>query len=259
MRSIQIVLLISILLNGGCILIDIDAQRTIAFSGYQWTVKAGFLAPGPNHFSDSPSNVYIDSEGALHLKIEQRDSRWYTSEVISMESFGYGRYLFHIDGPIDQLDPQAVLGLFTWDTDPVEYNREIDIEFSRWGDTDAATNGQYVLQPHDGAANKKEFDFSLATAPEGIYTTHLLEWRADEVVIKSYHGHHSLAELDAAERDAAVPAPQPLTDPWRYTGDIPSPGNAQVRMNLWLYEGQPPVNGSDQELIIKGFSFSSDE
>ena len=254
-------LLISLflLLSGGCILIDVDGERTLTFSGYQWTVKDGFLAPGPNHFSDSPSNVYVDSEEALHLKIEQRNSRWYSSEVISEESFGYGRYLFHIDGQIDQLDPQAVLGLFTWDTEPGEYHREIDIEFSRWGDAETTTNGQYVVQPHNVDANKREFNFSLPTGMDSIYTTHVLEWRADEVVITSYYGHYSLAELDAAELDTSAPMPPTLTDPWIYAGDVPTPGNAQVRMNLWLFKGETTPNTSDQELIIKHFSFSSDE
>ena len=250
----RLVLALLLIVSGGCILIDVDGERTLTFSGYQWMVKDGLLAPGPNHFSDSPSNVYVDSGGALHLKIEQRNGRWYSSEVISEESFGYGRYLFHIDGQIDQLDPQAVLGLFTWDTEPGEYNREIDIEFSRWGEADATTNGQYVVQPHEVDANKREFNFSPNANPEGIYTTHVLEWRADEVVITSYYGHYSLAELDGA-----TPMPQTLTDPWTYTGNVPTPGNAQVRMNLWLFNGEVTPYTSDQELIIKHFSFSSDE
>lgn len=255
---------ILLLLNGGCILINVDVERTIHFSGYQWTVKNGFLAPGPNHFSDSPSNVYVDSDGALHLKIEQRNSRWYSSEVISEKSFGYGRYLFHIDGPIDQLDPQAVLGLFTWDTAPEENNREIDIEFSRWGkDNGSAANGQYVVQPYDLDANKNEFNFSLSEDPEGIYTTHVVEWRADKIVFASYYGHYSLAELDTAasgeESSGGGAAPLPLTDQWSYTGDVPNPGNAQVRMNLWLFNGEATANTSEQELSIKRFSFSSDE
>ena len=70
--------------------------KTIFFSGYNWTVKnsPGKVGPGPNYFSDSANNVWVDTQGRLHLKITKRNGRWYCAEVISEVSFGYGEHLF---------------------------------------------------------------------------------------------------------------------------------------------------------------------
>lgn len=46
--------------------------RTIIFAGHQWGVKDGFHGPGPNEFSDSAENVWVDGAGSLHLKITNR-------------------------------------------------------------------------------------------------------------------------------------------------------------------------------------------
>jgi hypothetical protein len=78
--------------------------------------------------------VFVDNEGHLHLRIDHRDDRWSCAEVISTRSFGYGTYRFDLDSHIDCLDPQVVLGLFTWNDDPSYNHREIDIEVARWGD-----------------------------------------------------------------------------------------------------------------------------
>jgi len=111
--------------------------RSIYFSGENWFVKAGSgrLGPGPNYFSDSQNNVWVDSQGRLHLRITKVGGKWYCAEVISARSFGYGTYRFYLDSPVDALDSNAVVGLFTWSDDPAFNNRELDIEFGRWGTT----------------------------------------------------------------------------------------------------------------------------
>ena len=123
------------------------ANRAIRFADHNWGVKSGYNGPGPNNFSDSMDNVWVDTNGHLHLKITHPDSQWYCSEIISDESFGYGTYVFTVKSRLDSLDENIVLGLFTWDTYAPEYNyREIDFEFSRWMDP-ALDIGQYVIQP----------------------------------------------------------------------------------------------------------------
>src|SRR5258708_3441244 len=108
--------------------------RRLRFSGYDWTVKSsdGRVGPGPNYFSDSNDNVLVDAQGRLHLLITQPNGRWYCAEVISIRSFGYGTYRFYLDTNLDNLDPQIVLGMFTWNDAPAYNHREIDIEVSRW-------------------------------------------------------------------------------------------------------------------------------
>jgi hypothetical protein len=117
----------------------IEARRTLDFSGYTWNVKSTVappyeapFGPGPNYFSAAPDDVWVDANGDLHLTITQRDGKWYASEVYTVKPMDYGAYLFTVESGVDQLDKNAVLGLFTWDeTDPAYAHREIDIEFSR--------------------------------------------------------------------------------------------------------------------------------
>ena len=114
--------------------------RWISFSGYDWWVKSspGLVGPGPNYFSDRADDVWVDAQGRLHLKIVYRNGRWYSTEVFGADPLGYGTYTFTLASRVDQLDKNIVLGLFTWDdTDPAYYHREIDIEFSRWGEVRA--------------------------------------------------------------------------------------------------------------------------
>ena len=213
----------------------------LSFSGYDWTVKraeSGPLAPGPNYFSSHPENVYTDGNGNLHLSITNRDGTWHTAEVILDRPLGYGRYVFKTVGRIDQLDLQAVLGLFTWDPDAADQaHREVDIEFSRWGDPDNPYNGQYVVQK---IGDKHTFDFSLS----GDQTTHVIDWSASSLIFSSYHGHGTDGTLIASRE---YPSP-------------PAPGDAQIRMNLWLVSGDPPVSTASSERIhveISEFSFTS--
>lgn len=52
---------------------------------------------------------------------------------------------------VSNFDPSVVVGLYTWDqsdTTHADYNREIDIEFSKWNNPKDKTNAQFVVQPY---------------------------------------------------------------------------------------------------------------
>ena len=54
----------------------IATAETIRWSGYEWKVRStggAAQGPGPNIFSDSRDNVFVDSKGDLHLWITQRE------------------------------------------------------------------------------------------------------------------------------------------------------------------------------------------
>lgn len=215
--------------------------RTLSFSGQEWIVKSSVepVGPGPNYFSDSTDNVWVDGEGKLHLKITQRNGVWYCAEVISVVNFGYGTYRFYTDSRIDQLDQNVVLGLFTWDDDPAYHHREIDIEFSKWGQ-DVNENAQFVVQPWDTSGNMHRFNIELT----GLYSTHSFAWNPGEVFFQCAHGHY------------ATPPATHIIESWSYTGpDNPPPGNENARLNLWLYQGVPPSDAQEAEVIISKFEF----
>ncbi len=107
---------------------------TLTFSGYTWTIKksgAHRVGPGPNYFSKK--NAWVDSSGRLHLAITKVGRHWAVGEVVNTRSLGYGTYTWVLASRVDNLDPNMVLGLFTYDSNPAYNNREIDIEASRSG------------------------------------------------------------------------------------------------------------------------------
>ena len=122
--------------------------RGLHWSGLDWTVKtsAGPVGPGPNYFSDSTNNVSVDAQGRLHLKITH-PGNWYCAEIVSQRTLGYGNYVFHVDGTPATLDPNIVLGLFTWSNATNQNHREIDVEYARWSSVTDLNNAQFTVQP----------------------------------------------------------------------------------------------------------------
>lgn len=213
------------------------AQTTIQFSGLTWNVRNGSGGPGPNMWSDSPNSVWVDTEGQLHLKIRKEGDTYYCSEVYTQHSIGHGEYRFYVASNTENFDPEIVAGLFTYETD----TREIDIEFSRWGDS-ANSGGWYTIQPVV-AGNQQHFDMSLA----GDLSTHKFTWSSDTIFFQSYAGHN-----------AALPATENLIKEWIYTGNyIPPVGNERLHINFWLYGGHIPVNQQEAELVITSVSVPS--
>ena len=217
-------------------------DRTINFAGYNWTVKDVYMGPGPNYFSDSEEEVWVDENGYLHLEINYRDGVWNASEVVCNASIGNGKYIFVVDGRMDLLNEMVVLGMFTWDDLTRDGDwREIDIEYSRWGQVDNEP-GQYVIQPPSTTGNKYRFDivYNMGTN----VTTNMFEWNSDGTVdFQTYFGDYT-----------PDPNVENMVASFNYTGnDAPEPGWEQPRINLWLFGGNPPSDSEDVEVVIKDF------
>ncbi len=219
------------------------SARQFNFSGYHWWVRtsAGNLAgPGPNYFSDSTNNAWLDAQGALHLKITYTNSTWQCVEVISERNFGYGQYRFTVNAPVNTLDASAVLGLFTWSNDSAYNDREIDVEFSRWNYA-FGTNyvGDYAVSPYNPG---QVLRLSL---PAGITnSTHSFIWQSNNVAFQGLDGNF----------DPAPPAGN-ILQTWSCSHGIPPAGGEQVHINLWLNKGNPPVNGQPVEVVISNFTY----
>lgn len=217
--------------------------KVLSFSGYKWIVKSSEtpVGPGPNYFLDSSENVWVDEKGQLHLRITERNGRWYCAEVISEKSFGYGKYIFYLASRVDQLNENIVVGLFTWSDSPEYNHREIDIEFSRWGQP-TNDNAQFVVQPWDRPRNIRRFNVQL----NGDYSTHSFDWRSESISFQSLHGHYSTPPDNSYM----------IIESWDYTGeDIPRTGGENARINLWLLDGNPPSDSREAEIVIKKFEF----
>ncbi len=216
--------------------------RWLRFSGYDWWVKtsANPVGPGPNYFSDSTNNVWVDDTGYLHLKQTYRSNQWQCAEIVSARSFGFGYYRFHLLSDVNRLDPNVVLGLFTWSDDPAFTHREIDIECSRWSNAADLRNAQFVVQPFGSPGHLVRY----AVPAQRTNTTHFFNWQSNRVVFQCQSGDFS-----------PNPDPTNVISGWTYTFAPPQPGDENVRLNLWLYNGTPPSNGQEAEVIIQSFEF----
>jgi hypothetical protein len=210
--------------------------RSVSFAGRTWQVKAGRrLGPGPNDWSDSKDNVWVDDKGYLHLAVTRADRKCLCAEVVADKSLGYGEYRWVVSGDLPALDRWVVLGLFTYETTL----REIDFELSRWGDA-KKPNAQFVVQPYTAKDSTYRFD----TATAKLLTASLL-WEKGQVRGRCWEGEDT--------------GKKPLAD-WTYTGShIPPPGKERARANLWLFDGKPPASGERQEVVLHSFAFQPAE
>ncbi|MFM2106780.1 MAG: hypothetical protein RL338_1812 [Chloroflexota bacterium] len=207
---------------------------SITWSGLTWTIKRSTSAvgPGPNIFS--AANVWVDANGYLHLRISKdAKGRWTSAEIVG-PNFGYGTYAFELGSRVDALDPNAVLGLFTWSDLPDYAYREIDIEFARWGWAGDPTNGQYVVQPWDAANHLERF-----TTPPTVPQTHRFAWREGRIDWSSDASGSPIASYAYAGADVPVPG-----------------GDVRPRLNLWLYGGKAPATGQSVEVVIRSFTWT---
>jgi hypothetical protein len=218
--------------------------RGVSFSGYDWWVKdsPGLVGPGPNYFSDSTNNVWVDMQGRLHLHISNRSNQWQCAEIVTRRTFGYGSYRFELESPVNNINPSVVLGLFTWSDDPAYTHREIDIECGRWADPNDINNAQYVVQPWDWPNHLVRY-----AVPAGLTnSTHLFTWETNRISYQAQRGSYS-----------AAPAPTNIISAWTFAqaAAVPQTGDENVRINLWLINGTPPTDNQEVEFVIKSFQF----
>lgn len=216
--------------------------RRLDFAGYNWWVKssANLVGPGPNYFSDSTNNVWLDASNRLHLRMTHRSNAWQCAEIVSRRSFGHGRYRFTLDSPVDNFSTNVVLGLFTWSDDPAYDHREIDIECSRWSWAGDPNNSQFVVQPYYLANHLVRY-----VVPVGLTnSTHLFTWETNHITFQAQRGAFSPA-----------PASSNIISSWVYTNTVPPAGDENVRLNFWLSGGRPPGDGNEVEVIVRDFRF----
>lgn len=232
--------------DDGKIYIDnlrLAATKPVHFAGHDWRPKNGcHIDPGSNRFSEGCASVDPVS-GALHLSAGRTDGLWHSCELIGTQPLGFGRYVFTIETPVSQLDPNVILGFFTWDTNaPANHFREIDFEFGRWGDPEDP-NAQYVVQPWNLAGNRHRFDILYDSGT--TTTTHVLDWRPDGIDFLSYYG--------AFRQD---PEPESIIQALSYAGtDNPPAGEETVRMNLWILPEADSAAAQAAEVVVADFRF----
>lgn len=238
----------------------------LSFSGMQWEIKhsTNLLGPGPNFFSDHPNDVWIDDQNFLHLSVHQRNGTWFSTEVISVDTFAYGTYVFTIEGNLKNIDKNIVLGLFTWDDETFQEqaNSEVDIEFAKWGVDTVENTLQYGVQPIAfGDFNPERVHKPEISSDNWIgVSTHAFTWTESLITWESWTGTEYGNGTPLSSWSFNLDNPARI----KYEGEnesdpviIPAPGNTtNARMNLWLVNGPSgPANSFNHEVIIQKFQF----
>ncbi|MBW6535700.1 MAG: hypothetical protein K0B11_11870 [Mariniphaga sp.] len=237
--------------NSNFTMTDTSSISQIQWSGYIWNVRNGTGNPGSNNWAATSSNIWVDGQGNLHLKIMKVGDKWYCSEISSVESFGYGEYTFQTSSRIDQLDKNIVLGLFTYkylglSNTPQE--KEIDIEFSKWNNEILPNNSLYVFQYRNGGNESNPNLISphrFKTELSGEYATHKFIWDQGRIDFQSYNGHYDYS-----------PGSEYIIGEKTYIDErVPLGGDSKVILNFWLYKSLTPSDLQEAEVIIKSFTF----
>lgn len=241
---------------------------SVRFSGMDWTVKIYEdvrHGPGPNYFSGDERDIFLDENGYLHMRIAQHQGKWMSSEIVADQITGYGTYRFTVEGMLDAIPDNIVLGLFTWDntTFQDQANSEVDIEFSRWGDGNAQRTLQYGVQPINFGPYYPERDFVPEYEPgtmNGV-STHEFTWTKDLITWKSYSGDQADTSQLVGEWTFNKSNPARVKNEGGRSSKpiiIPAPGNeTSARINFWILTGiaPGPKDNARHEVIIRKFEY----
>ena len=183
---------------------------------------------GYANFANTAQQVWVDSNGYLHLEVSDVSGSWKNAEVVSQNACGYGNYTWVTQG-VQDINKNVVLGMFPFLLTAND-SKEMDIEQAQWGDS-AAPNFDFWVQP--GYSNYELFNLPYTT----LDTTFLINWQPTYVQFSVIEGSKLMESwtCDQARNASGVHA----------------------IMNLWQSNG-PPSNRQPVEVVFKSFEFTPD-
>jgi hypothetical protein len=205
---------------------------TLQFSGYQWEMRQTASEQDRNKSPNVPASAWTDRNGFLHLRVSKAEDHWVSAEVKLSRTLGYGSYRFVVHD-VSHLEPAAVFALFTWDE--LGPPREMDIEISRWGESEDK-NAQYVVQPYIVPANTIRFD-----APAGVLT-YWMDWEPGRVAFKTIRGSRPHGVSDVVAEHV-------------FTSGVPAAGSERIHMSAYSYGNQRGPLQHEFEVVIEKFEF----
>jgi hypothetical protein len=211
------------------------ATRPLKFSGYDWSVRTVASNRGGSYNLYDPDNAWTDSSGALHMRINQKSGLWNCAQLALNRSLGYGTYILTVRD-ISQLEPADVLSLYTFDEwHGDQYYREMDVEFSRWGDATRQSNAQFGVQPFYIPGNIYPFK-----APGGRLTSSML-WKSGSATFKTTRGSDNGTGAIIAEHE--------------FTSGVPTPGQEQVKLDFYVVPSDKYPLQKGSEVVIERFGY----
>lgn len=253
-----------------------STSGTVQFSGYRWNIKhaATRLGPGNNYYTTSASQVFVDADGMLHLRVLKPDSVWRCVEIISDSvGFGYGEYVFYLANRIDNIDRNVIAHLMISDDSSRTHDATplLTVRFARWGQKSNVNALEYDVRPPAQpvlSADGQTVEHQEQPAAErvvhypqspfymnGDYSTHVIRWEPGRIRFASYHDH-------------ANPGPF-VADKWSFpergtaAESIPKPSATTcVRLGLWIFippalpVPHAPASNTPAGLVIKKFTYT---
>jgi hypothetical protein len=238
--------LMACLMQLGAAVADYEARptgqySTINWSGRTWYVYSGGPhGPGGNYYS--ANNVWKDSStGYLHVRLSKSGSTWYCADLYTTTNLTYGKYQWWVDGRIDLLDSNVVLGLYNYGG--VDNFNEVDIEYGKRLNK-ARRIGNFGAYPNTSPGGHRSGDsFNLSLS--GTFTTQRFTWRSNSIYFQGLHGHHN----DNANQYYSY------TTPTSWASHVPNIA-MPVYITLWLKSIKGPSNGQPVEIVIENFTYS---
>jgi hypothetical protein len=224
-----------------------DASAQLNWMGHEWTITDGRMAGVAR---GRPSNVQVDSNGYLHLMITKKRRSVTAGELFSNDSMGFGTYQWEIQGPVDNMDPHAVLGLFPYGPQRGigrDGENEIDIEFSKWANTlcGGACNADFTVYASTGnsAAGSTEDDFKVNLGG-GELVTARITWSSTSIAETVMSGLQPLGTTQNVLHTWTFAPPDYLVR----IPQVPVP----LGMNLWCFHKKAATS---QDVIIRTFQY----
>jgi hypothetical protein len=220
------------------------ANAAINWAGHSWNVTNGGMA---GKYNASASNISVDANGYLHMKITKTGAAFSCAEMFTTDNLGFGTYQWQIDGAVDKLDKNIVLGLYPYGPAAgigSDGTNEIDIEFARWGNS-AWADGNYTVYPNSGSTvGATTFDFSL----NGTYSTSRFVWSGTGISFSVLEGFKELGDTSG------------MIKKWTYAPSSPATNIPQrampLGMNLWICsDGCTTDPTAGVEIIVRSFTF----
>ncbi len=207
--------------------------KTIQFSGYEWEVRQISDGRGGKLNPYAPANAWVDQSGYLHLAVVRRNDQWICADVGLRQSLGPGSYSFTVRD-VSQLDPAATMTMYTWELGST-FNREIDVEISRWGNPEAK-NAQFVIQPYYEPLNVSRFE-----APPGIMNFSF-RWEVGTVSFQAARGRTGEKTLPLAEHT--------------FASGVPNPGGGSIHINLYAFGKARTPMKTPAEVVVERFTYA---
>ncbi len=208
----------------------------IHFSGYDWTVRTiSSDRGGLNNLYDG-DNAWVDSSGAMHLRIKRKGDKWSCAEVVLTRSLGYGTYMMVVRDA-SHLEPAAVLSMNTFDDwGGEQHYREMDVEMSRWGDATSKNNMQFGVQPFYIPGNLAPFK-----APAGVLT-HSMHWESGLASFKTVKG-------------SSIHTGAPVVFEHIFNSGVPSPGQERLQFLFYVVASEKSPLQKENEVVIEKFEY----